>query len=297
MNVPATDRAVNSSWAQSIRPASVTLRVTDPAAIADYYAALTAMEIRDSGPDRFTLGASDGGPVLLELIRSERPGPSARRAAGLFHTAFLYPDRRGLGAALKRMAGGGFNVSGASDHLVSEALYLDDPDGIGIELYRDRPRREWQAGWGNDRVAMDTLPLDLQPIFDAAPAGAEPAGEGIVVGHIHLKVGDLEKAREFWGAAVGMDLMAEYGPSALFYSSGGYHHHVGANTWFSAGEEKEPDELPGLARITFDVAKADELESLAIRLANTGFAVEREGGEVRTRTPDGVPATFRVVAG
>lgn len=294
MNDLATDRAVHSSWAQSVHPESVALRVTDPATSADYYAALTAMEIRDSEPDRFTLGARDGGPVLLELIRSERPGPSPRRAAGLFHTAFLYPDRRGLGAALKRMAAGGFNVTGASDHLVSEALYLDDPDGIGIELYRDRPRREWRSGHGNDRVAMDTLPLDLQPVLDAAPAGAEPAGEGIVVGHIHLKVSDLEKAREFWGAAVGLDLMAEYGPSALFYSSGGYHHHIGANTWFSAGEAKEPDSLPGLARITFDVVNAEELDALATRLANTGYEVERVDGEVRTGTPDGVPATFKV---
>lgn len=296
MEASASADGIHASWRQLIHPSRVVLRASDPAASADYYAALTAMEIRDQETDRVTLGAADGGPVMLELLRAEQAVQSPRRAAGLFHTAFLYPDRRGLGAALKRVADGGFNFTGASDHLVSEALYLDDPDGIGIELYRDRPRSAWQSGPGGAKVAMDTIPLDIEPIAAAAPTGAEPAGEGIVIGHIHLKVADLGPTSDFWTAAVGLDTMAEYGSAAHFYASGGYHHHIGANTWFSAGQPKEPDSVPGLAGMVLTVATDPELEALATRLTNAGHPVDRTPSTIHTFTPDGIPTTFELPA-
>ena len=199
---------------------------------------------------------------LLGLRASARPGPAPRRATGLFHTAFLYPTRGQLGAALLRVASERAAFTGASDHLVSEALYLDDPDALGIELYRDRPRETWPAPEPGEKVRMDTLPLDLQ----ALAAEAEGDSSGLRIGHVHLKVADVEEAVRFWTAEVGLELMAGWAGQAAFLAADGYHHHIGVNAWFSRGAEPEPDDGPGL-----DV----------VVLGGTGRSTE-------LRTPDGL---------
>ena len=167
----------------------------------------------------------------MTLRASERPGPAPRRATGLFHTAFVYPTRGQLGAALLRVASERAAFSGASDHLVSEALYLDDPDALGIELYRDRPREAWPAPDPGERIKMDTLPLDL----DALAAEAEGDASGVRIGHVHLKVADVEAAVAFWTQEVGLELMTGWAGQAAFLAAGGYHHHSGANAWYSLG--------------------------------------------------------------
>ncbi|HVE67854.1 MAG TPA: VOC family protein, partial [Solirubrobacteraceae bacterium] len=188
--------------------------------------------------------ASPGrGEVLVVLRRAEAGGPSPRRAAGLFHTAFLYPRRAQLAAALRRVAEARLQLTGASDHLASEALYLDDPDALGIELYADRPRETWPKT-PDGRYVLDTLPLDLDDIL-AEPLHEGRDSEGVEVGHVHLKVADLAGAVDFWTRAIGMDLTAEI-PRAGFLSTGGYHHHIGVNTWFSDGAPLEPADGPGL---------------------------------------------------
>ena len=219
---------------------------------------------------------------LLGLRASARPGPAPRRATGLFHTAFLYPTRGQLGAALLRVANERAAFTGASDHLVSEALYLDDPDALGIELYRDRPRETWPAPEPGEKVRMDTLPLDLQALAAEAAGrrGGRPSGEpgwraggnaagdssGLRIGHVHLKVADVEEAVRFWTAEVGLELMAGWAGQAAFLAADGYHHHIGVNAWFSRGAEPEPDDGPGLD---------------AVVLGGTGRSTE-------LRTPDGL---------
>ena len=207
----------------------VALRVSDPAASARYYEQIVGPEVAG----------------LLDLRASERPGPAPRRATGLFHTAFLYPSRGQLGAALRRLAEHRAAFSVASDHLVSEALYLDDPDALGIELYRDRPRETWPPPGPGEKVHMDTLPLDLE----ALGAEAEGGSEGVRIGHVHLKVADVDAATRFWTEEVGLELMVGWAGQAAFLAADGYHHHIGANTWMSRGASPEPPEGPGLDEI------------------------------------------------
>jgi catechol 2,3-dioxygenase len=197
------------------------------------------------------------GPQVRELVAlraSAQPGPAHRRATGLFHTAFLYPTRGQLGAALLRVAQERAAFTGASDHLVSEALYLDDPDALGIELYRDRPRDTWPAPEPGEKVRMDTLPLDLQ----ALAAEAEGDASGLRVGHVHLKVADVEDAVRFWTGEVGLELMAGWAGQAAFLAADGYHHHIGVNTWFSRGAAPEPPDGPGLDAVVLGGTGRDE---------------------------------------
>jgi catechol 2,3-dioxygenase len=220
--------------------------VGDVEASAELYRRLVGLEATRLSADRAELGSPHSGQVLLALRRAERPGRPPRRATGLFHTAFRYPDRSALADALARAEAAGIPLSGVADHGVSEALYLDDPDGLGIELYRDRPRAEWPQPDPGERVRMFTAPLDLAGLASAAGA-AQPAP--VEIGHVHLKVADPEAAAGFWTERIGMELMTRFGPDAVFLAYDGYHHHVGANAWFSRGAGPEPEEGPGLERI------------------------------------------------
>jgi catechol 2,3-dioxygenase len=209
-----------------------------------------------------------GPPVrdLLELRASDKPGAAPQRASGLFHTAFLYPTRGQLGAALLRVARERAAFSGASDHLVSEALYLDDPDALGIELYRDRPRDTWPEPDPGERVKMDTLPLDLHALAEEAEGDAT----GLRIGHVHLKVADVDEAVRFWTQEVGLDLMTGWAGQAAFLAADGYHHHIGVNAWYSRGAPREPEWGPGLDGVVIGgTGRSDEL-----------------------RTPDGVRVTL-----
>jgi catechol 2,3-dioxygenase len=191
---------------------------------------------------------------LVILRESERPGPAPQRASGLFHTAFVYPTRGQLGAALLRIAEQRAAFSGAADHLVSEALYLDDPDALGIELYRDRPRDTWPAPGPGERVKMATLPLDLQ----ALAAEAEGDATGVRIGHVHLKVSDVEAATRFWMQEVGLELMTAWKGQAAFLAVDGYHHHIGVNAWYSRGAALEPADGPGIDAVVLGGTRRSE---------------------------------------
>jgi catechol 2,3-dioxygenase len=272
--------------------ARVALRVSDVERSAGFYSRVAGLAVRESDDDAASLGAPDGGPLRLELRRSARPGTAPRRAAGLFHTAFRYPGRPGLGAALRRLAEARHPLAGAADHLVSEALYLEDPDGLGIELYRDRPRSEWPPPAPGERVRMDTLPLDLDPIL----AAADPDGpaDGIEIGHVHLKVADVERSVRFWTEAIGLELMTRFGADAAFLADDGYHHHVGVNAWFSRGAELEPPDGPGLDQVVVGVDDPGAFERLRGRVEAAGVPVSGSDDRVETSTPDGVPVTIQV---
>jgi catechol 2,3-dioxygenase len=245
------------------RIARVDLRVSDVEASASFYGELVGLEPASVTVERAELrppGLNGGGGPCLVLIRAERPGRAPMRAAGLFHTAFRFRDRPSLAAALRRAAIElQHPLTGAADHGVSEALYLDDPDGLGIELYRDRPIEQWPERQPEERVHMFTAPLDLDDLLASdANAPAEIAALGVDIGHVHLKVADVGAAASFWTESAGMDLMTRFGPDAVFCGRDGYHHHIGANTWASRGQGLEPAEGPGLDRIAILVDEGEE---------------------------------------
>jgi catechol 2,3-dioxygenase len=197
--------------------------------------------------------APQGGRVLIEL--HERPDAIARprRSAGLFHFAILVPSRAALGRSLRRLAERRWPLTGAADHLVSEALYLDDPDGLGIELYRDRPRDSWQR-LEDGQLAMATDPLDLQAVHDEPGAetpwhGLEPA---TMMGHVHLHVPHLDTAEAFYCGRIGFAPMLRRYSGALFVAAGGYHHHLGLNVWAGAGAPPPPENAVGLRAFTIE---------------------------------------------
>jgi catechol 2,3-dioxygenase len=211
-----------------------------------------------------------GGEDLLVL--HEEPGARpAGHHAGLYHYALLYPSREELARALQRLALTHTRISGASDHGVSEAIYLPDPDGNGIELYADRPREAWPPPPPGERIGMFTHALDLDDLLETV-AGEEPvrrAGDGLRMGHMHLHVGDLDAARAFYGDVIGLETMASM-PSALFLAAGGYHHHLGANTWRGEGVGPAPAGTAGLREWTL-VVEPDALAQLRGRLAAAGY--------------------------
>jgi catechol 2,3-dioxygenase len=266
------------------RLGAVRLRVGDLDGLRGFYE--TAIGLR-------TLGVEDGVATLgvdcSPLVELEPdPGAPLRpvRSTGLFHLALLVPARADLARALRRVVGAGWRLSGASDHLVSEALYLSDPEGNGIELYRDRPREDWPTAGGS--VEMATLPLDLDGLL-AEPGGEEADAEipgGTTLGHVHLQVADLAAAEAFWVDALGLDVTARAYPGALFTSAGGYHHHVGLNTWAGVGAPRPPEGARGLVRFELVLPDETAVEAAAERLG-AGTAVERVDDGVLAGDPSG----------
>jgi catechol 2,3-dioxygenase len=224
----------------------VSLTVADLTRSEAFYRDALGMGVLDRAPGTLTLSAN-GRTVLLHL--TERPGarPKPGRATGLYHFALLVPSRRDLGRWLRHYLEAGYPVPGSSDHLVSEAIYLADPDGNGIEVYRDRPRLDWNWDHGNVRMAVD--PLDLRALLTEAATDTEPwtgIAPGTVMGHVHLHVADLAAAKAFYVDLLGFDITTEALPGALFVSAGGYHHHMGLNIWAGQGASPAPAEAAGL---------------------------------------------------
>ncbi len=197
------------------------------------------------------------------LVLVEQPGarPRSSRTTGLFHFAILVPSRLDLGRSLRQLVTAGYPLDGASDHLVSEALYLSDPDNNGIEIYCDRPRDQWS--WTNGQVAMASDPVDLAGLLqDAERDGRSQNGlaAGTGIGHMHLQVADIQQAEAFYHGVLGFDVVARW-PGALFVSAGGYHHHIGLNTWSTRGAPQPVADAAGLRMFTIavpnDVAKGN----------------------------------------
>jgi catechol 2,3-dioxygenase len=211
--------------------------------------------------------------------------------------AILVPDRRELAAALARAVGAGARLSGASDHLVSEALYLNDPEGNGIEIYRDRPRADWRHQDGG--IQMSTLPLDVDRLLAELPEGDPGTGgmpSGTRIGHVHLNVADLADAERFYSQLLGLDITVRTYPGALFLSTGGYHHYIGVNTWFGPGAPAPPEGSRGLEWFEL-LVEEPRLGQVEERLQRAGLGVERSDEGLLTRDPSGNGVLIRSETG
>lgn len=228
-----------------------------------------------------------GDSPLLHLVELPGARPKPARATGLYHFAVLLPGRPDLARWLRHVLENSWPLQGWSDHGVSEAIYLADPDGNGIEVYRDRPRGEWPLVDGE--LQMVTEPLDARDLLAQAGAASSswrmPAGA--VMGHVHLHVASIPQAQGFYCDMLGFDLMQRYGPSALFVSAGGYHHHIGLNTWAGVGAPPAPAGSAGLRYFTVVVPDESSLASLVGRVQQAGIAVVPQDGGWHVQDPSG----------
>jgi catechol 2,3-dioxygenase len=277
----------------NLRIRAVALAVSDLARSSDFYERVLGLPLIGRDEHTARLGPDPRRPAL-ELHQIAAPTPLPPRTSGLYHVAWLHPSRAALAESVRRIASR-WQFDGAADHGVSEALYLSDPDGLGIEVYTDRPRESWRRPAGGHGVEMVTLPLDVEDLlaqFDADPTPAVPADT--LVGHVHLKASDVLRANAFYRDALGFEEQAQL-PSAAFLAAGGYHHHIGLNSWHSAGGAPAPDSAPGLRRIEFELGGADALARLERALADAPSEPSYEldaDGKLSLRDPDGELLSF-----
>ena len=278
----------------------VRLQVGDLARSLAFYTSVLGLRVVDRDATRAQLAAHGDDRPLVEL--QERTGARAvarRGRLGLYHFAILLPDRPSLGRFVRHLAEIGAHA-GAGDHLVSEALYLQDPDGLGIEVYADRPRETWRRIDRELMIATD--PVDMEDLARAAgPARWQGMPAGTVIGHVHLHVGSIEDASAFFSDALGFDRITWRYPGALFLGAGGYHHHLGTNTWAGAGAQPPAADEAQLREWTIELPDAGSLQGAAESLSAAGHAVEWEGGaagtsDVVTRDPWGTRIRLRVTA-
>ncbi|HEX9068165.1 MAG TPA: VOC family protein [Ktedonobacterales bacterium] len=251
--------------------------------------------LRLHGRDGAVARMGAGGPDLLVLHEN----PEARRAprtTGLYHFAILVPTRRDLGLVIEHIATTRTPLQGVADHLVSEALYLGDPDGNGIEIYRDRPRSEWNYDGSTVRMASD--PLDFDGILgelEREPGTWDGLPTGTTIGHVHLEVSRIPETQAFYHDVLGFDVMAQW-HGALFVSAGGYHHHLGLNTWKGVGLPPAPEEAIGLKYFTVELSSQDEVKRVAERVSAAGHPIEWQGETPVARDPSGHRIMLRAQA-
>lgn len=239
---------------------AVSLVVRDLARVTAFYRDVIGLDVQKQDAQGAVLGA--GPHALVRLAHQPAAKLADAQSAGLFHTAFLVPTRRDLARWLAHVAASKVQLEGASDHIVSEAIYLSDPEGNGIEVYVDRPRSRWQVKDG--QILMDTLPLDFEDLMgtlDKAEAPWTGIATGTRIGHVHLKVGDAGDAEAFYDTLLGFATTYRR-PGASWMGSGGYHHHLAGNTWMSRGANARQPGLTGLSGFEIIVKDTDALKRL-----------------------------------
>ena len=273
------------------RLGGVRLQVADLTRSLAFYERTLGLRVVERSASRAALAPHGDERVLVELV--ERPGARAagRGRFGLFHVAILLPDRASLGRFVRHLAEIGARA-GAGDHLVSEAFYLTDPDGLGIEVYADRPRDTWQR-IGRE-LMLSTDPVDVDDVVDAA---GDTRWTGMpartMVGHVHLHVGDLAQASAFYSEALGFDRMTWSYPGALFLGAGGYHHHVGTNTWAGPAAREPSEDDARLLAWTIELPTSDDVAGVARSIAAAGYPVEEVAGDALVRDPWGTALLVR----
>ena len=276
MNAPFRSSVPNLSTAAPVRIGAVKLVVRDLAGVSAFYRQALGLAVIEQGEGFARLGA--GSAVLLDLVQDAAARVRSRREAGLFHTAFLLPSRADLASWIVHASETRVAVQGAADHIVSEALYLQDPEGNGIEIYVDRPAEAWSIR--NNQIEMTTDPLDIEAIVAAGDGrvwtGVPP---GTVVGHLHLQVGEIAKAEAYYASLLGFDVTYRV-PGATFYSTGGYHHHLATNVWSSRGAAPRSDVATGLAGFEL-VARSDADHAALLARAGGAALVDPWGTEIK----------------
>lgn len=293
----ATTRTAPATRTASIHPDTnvngiVSLTVTDLDRSVRYYTEAIGLALLEKDDGEATLGVP--GNPLLHLVELPGGRPWTEYATGLYHFAILLPTRVDLGRWVRHWYELGMPEFGQGDHLVSEALYLRDPDGHGIEIYRDRPRSEWH--WDDGRVRMASLPVDVAGLLaEAERSGVSWVGmpAGTTMGHVHLQVGDIARARAFYHDVMGFDVVAEM-PTALFVSAGGYHHHLGMNTWHSRGGSPADPDVAALRYYTIVLPNEKALAEVVGRLHAAGYPTEAPGDATVVRDPWGLEIHLRV---
>jgi catechol 2,3-dioxygenase len=283
--------------ATSIHPGTqvgaLSLTVGDLERSLNFYTNAIGFAVLERGDGGAVLGA--GGAPLLHLHEQAGAEPFPTRATGLYHFAILLPHRRDLGRWLRHWFDMGLPMVGQGDHFVSEALYLSDPDGNGIEIYQDRAREGWEYASG--QVRMTTGPVDVKGLLEDAERDPQPwtgLPAGTRIGHMHLQVADLKEAESFYHDALGFDIMASM-PSALFVSAGGYHHHIGMNTWNSLGASPAPEGTAGLRHFTIEFPSEEARAQVLERLRSRGISYKEEGDLVTVQDPWGHLIRMEVV--
>jgi catechol 2,3-dioxygenase len=262
------------------------LKVRDLGRLADYYRDVLGLTVFDRDRHGALLGVGDA--VLLHLEHRPDAEPDDSRDAGLYHTAFLMPTRGDLARWILHVARGKVPLTGASDHGISEAIYLDDPEGNGIEVYCDRPPESWH--WSGNELKMITDPLDIDDILREVPRTASftEAPPGLRIGHIHLRVGDVAEAERFYRDAVGLAVTRRR-HGASFMSSGRYHHHVAGNVWHSAGAGRRDENRAGLSWLALEAADDAAFEAAISQLQKAGVAITTIPKGIETTDPWGTP--------
>ncbi len=270
---------------------TVALTVTNLARSLSFYQYNIGLKLHRQDGDTAWLGT--GGSDLLEL--KELPGATAvPRATGLYHFALLIPSRLELAKTLKHLVETETPLGGFSDHEVSEAIYLSDPDGNGIEIYRDRPREEWEVKDGTLQIV--TSPMDIDGVLAELSGGETWDGlhPDTVMGHIHLQVAHLRPSEAFYTNVLGFDFIARYGTAASFVSAGGYHHHIGMNTWAGVGVPPRPADAVGLRWYTIQLPTPAALEEVVARVRESGTAVTQNDAGAFLQDPSQI--TVRLIA-
>ena len=291
MATTQTTNPVAGSTVPSIHPDTtvglLSLTVSDLARSIAFYTDAIGLALLDQGEATATLGVAGSPLLLLNERAGARPWPREQAShTGLYHFALLVPTRADLGRWVRHWLERGLPL-GQGDHLVSEALYLSDPDENGIEVYRDRPRDEWQ--WRDGQVRMGADPVDIRGLLAEAERAGEPwtgLPAGTRLGHIHLQVGDIPEAAAFYHDLLGFDIVAGM-PSALFVSAGGYHHHIGMNTWHSKGATPAPADMVGLRFFTINFPTEDARQAVLARIAAAGLITTQTDNAVSVRDPWG----------
>lgn len=273
-----------------LRIGAIGLIARDLDLLTDFYRNLLGLTVTERAGGVARLGV--GGATLIEIEHRPNANPDDASQAGLYHTAFLMPTRQDHARWIMHIVRNKVPITGASDHGVSEAFYLDDPEGNGIEVYNDRPAQGWN--WQNGLVTMQTKQLDIEAILgeiDPATATYPAAPEGLRIGHVHLRVDNIEQAETFYRGAVGLELTRRRG-GATFMSSGGYHHHVGANVWHSEGAGLRDNNRAGLAWFSIEAADQYTFDATHERLKTADAPVKPIAGGIETADPFGTRVRF-----
>ena len=290
MDAPNLSAMPAAALRAPIHVGAVGMTVRDLDRLTAYYRDMLGLTVQERDAQRAILGT--GGVALLELVHRPDALPDDPREAGLYHSAFLMPTRADLARWILHASKTRVPITGASDHHVSEAIYLDDPEGNGVEVYADRPREQWRRD--GEQILQRTDPLDIEAIVrevDPATATYGGAPDGLRIGHVHLRVGNVATAEAFYGGALGLDVTRRRG-GAAFLSSGDYHHHVAANVWHSNGAGRRNPKRAGLDWVAMEINDQPTLDGIKQRLAAAGVSIDAIPGGFAAGDPWGTSIRF-----